>query len=271
MTHSNEIPVVPILKPDEGCRLWLRSTQRRVDRSARRLPELNILICTSGRLRYFINGNVLHMRPRSMLMAQPGDSHFLISESRDADLIVAAIDPDILQGAPTHPPIAFSDGSASRQLRLLGEGAFREVSNLTSSLIETTDTGASMIGSRWWLHRVWTFWQASEHQNPAGTHTAVAIALTLLRDDPRLSISEIATVAGVNADHLSSLFKKQVGVPMVRYRTKQRIDTVERLVLNDGLSLGVAAERVGFNDYSTFYRAFRKEREDTPDSIRKSA
>ena len=57
-------------------------------------------------------------------------------------------------------------------------------------------------------------------------------------------------------NHLHFLFHKMVGMPIMKYTAIKRLGLVRQEMLNSSKA-GEAAYRAGFNDYSTFFRAYK--------------
>ena len=62
----------------------------------------------------------------------------------------------------------------------------------------------------------------------------------------------------VSSSTISQIFQKQMGVSFYRVVTQRRLIAAKNKI-NIGTPMEEVAEQVGFNDYSTFYRAFKQE------------
>lgn len=74
----------------------------------------------------------------------------------------------------------------------------------------------------------------------------------------KLIMCEVAKQFYVSERSISSLFRKRLGTTFNQFLTQRRLIAAKSLIL-EGLPMDIAAERAGFANYSTFYRAFRKE------------
>lgn len=72
-----------------------------------------------------------------------------------------------------------------------------------------------------------------------------------------LSIDNIASEFFTSKYYLMRKFKAQTGTSMHSYITQKRLVLAKSLI-NEGLSMGDVCTRCGFNDYSSFVRAFKK-------------
>lgn len=73
-----------------------------------------------------------------------------------------------------------------------------------------------------------------------------------------ITVSELAHKFYVSDSTISHLFKQKMGISIYHYITQRRLISAKNLISN-GLALEQVATRVGFSDYSSFYRAFKQE------------
>ena len=83
-------------------------------------------------------------------------------------------------------------------------------------------------------------------------------------------VSELAEALGYRADYLSSVFKKNMGVSIVRYTNGLRIKTAKTLLSNYGVTIKEAAFSCGFSDEKYFMRVFREFEGMTPAQYKNS-
>lgn len=81
-------------------------------------------------------------------------------------------------------------------------------------------------------------------------------------------LSDLAKRFYVSESTISHTFKEKVGVSVYRYVTQRRLIAAKAL-LSENAPLDDIAAQVGFADYSTFYRAFKKEYGISPRQLRK--
>ena len=58
--------------------------------------------------------------------------------------------------------------------------------------------------------------------------------------------------------HIAHVFKDNIGMSIHQYITKKRLNLCKEAI-SGGMSITDAYHRFGFGDYSSFYRAFKKE------------
>ncbi len=76
--------------------------------------------------------------------------------------------------------------------------------------------------------------------------------------DSSLSLDEIAGQFFVSKYYVSHLFKDTLGISLHQYIIKKRLAECQSAITN-GESISKTYERFGFRDYSSFFKAFKKE------------
>lgn len=84
----------------------------------------------------------------------------------------------------------------------------------------------------------------------------------------KLTLGEIAKHFYVSESTVSHIFQQTLGVSFYRCVTQRRLISAKELIL-ENLPLETVGERVGFSDYSAFYRAFKREYGISPRQYRK--
>jgi len=98
----------------------------------------------------------------------------------------------------------------------------------------------------------------------SGKRPMIVDAVGLLAKDPTLSGKEIASSLGISVSRLARLFKREIGVSLVDYRNRLRLERFQMLVDSGGENLLEAALSAGFGSYAQFHRVFRAWRGTTP-------
>lgn len=84
----------------------------------------------------------------------------------------------------------------------------------------------------------------------------------------KLTLADIAHRFYVSESTISQTFRKKMGVSFYRWVTQRRLIAAKTLI-EEGVLMEEVAEKVGFADYSTFYRAFKQEYGISPRQYRK--
>jgi AraC-like DNA-binding protein len=85
----------------------------------------------------------------------------------------------------------------------------------------------------------------------------------------KLSLHELADIAGLSASHFSRAFRQSVGMPPHRYLRHRRIEIAAEQIRNTALPLAQIALAVGFSDQSHFTREFVRVLGETPSAYRR--
>lgn len=88
-------------------------------------------------------------------------------------------------------------------------------------------------------------------------HPKVRKAIEMLAEDPSLVGKAIAASLDVSLSQLVRLFKSEVGISLVEYRNRLRLERFRVLVDTGEDNLLDAAEAAGFGSYAQFHRVFR--------------
>lgn len=83
-------------------------------------------------------------------------------------------------------------------------------------------------------------------------------ALRALERDPVVTGERIALEMGISPGHLARSFKTEMGVSLVEYRNRLRLERFLRSVQSGNDSLLEAALEAGFGSYAQFFRVYRK-------------
>lgn len=82
------------------------------------------------------------------------------------------------------------------------------------------------------------------------------------------SLSEVARLAGLSQRHFASLCRKKTGRSYVEYVNTVRTEKAKDLLESSVLSITAIAFEVGYEEFSTFYRAFKKRYHLSPRAFR---
>lgn len=81
----------------------------------------------------------------------------------------------------------------------------------------------------------------------------------------------IARQAAVSPSHLNRLFVKELGLPIMRYITKRRIEIAQALLTHSQLPVREIGRQIGYPNPSHFSQVFTRETRQTPQNFRAGA
>lgn len=74
----------------------------------------------------------------------------------------------------------------------------------------------------------------------------------------RLTVAEVAAHVGINKNYLTNIFSETVGMPLVEYVNRLKLNHVTELILRRGCGIREAAEQVGIDNANYVSRMFKK-------------
>ena len=95
-------------------------------------------------------------------------------------------------------------------------------------------------------------------------HRLVTSAVAMLAKNPAMGGKEIAAELDISASRLARVFKAEMGMSLVEYRNRLRLDRFAVLLDKGRTNLLEAALAAGFGSYAQFHRVFRALRHVTP-------
>lgn len=97
-------------------------------------------------------------------------------------------------------------------------------------------------------------------KDPADIDYRVKKAISYISENyaNKVTVGELAKMAGLNTVYFGALFKSETGMLVNEYLMKTRINHAEDMMRNGECNVTEAAERCGYNDLSHFRKQFRK-------------
>jgi AraC-like DNA-binding protein len=230
--------------------------------------ELELHLVTRGRCAFLLDERRIEAGPGTLVWVPPGRQHtvldpdpdfrrwMLLARKRLVQRVLPADDARVLLG---RGGAAASEAPLSRMLaggpaRALA-AAFDEAGRSAREHFTLHNTTMAYL-----LARAFSAFASSDALPVSATfHPAVARAIALLRDpDATHTRDALARRSGLSEWHLSKLFREQVGVSLVDFRNRCRLERFFALY-GDGTSvtMSTAALDAGFGSYPQFHRVFR--------------
>ncbi len=229
--------------------------------------ELELNLVLRGRASYLLHDRRYEVVRNSVVWLLHDQPHFLLEQSRDFQMWIVVWQPGV---ARLHGPAALRSGRGGKTElnRRAGDAAAGSLARLIGEIAaaESSDAKRFNLGMAYLLRCAWAVHERAELAAlGVEVHPSVEAAARLLAEDSALSLEDVARRAALSPSRLRHLFREQVGVPLVEYRNRRRVELFVRLYgQGRRRSLLDAALEAGFGSYAQFYRVFTRITGKTP-------
>lgn len=103
------------------------------------------------------------------------------------------------------------------------------------------------------------------------SHVQKAQSYIELHPELDLSLQQVAKIIHIHPNHLSEIFKKEIGITFSDYLTKHRLKRAEQLLSTTKMRVSEVATHVGYTDVKYFSQLFKKDTGITPREYRELA
>ena len=240
-----------------------------------------IIILLAGRAGYAVEGERYELAPGDFVLVGSGSIHRPVVETGDYyERMILYIAPDYLRALTAgdcDPSECFRQAQETFQYVYRDEGGSR-VRQLFETLARTVREGgygAALLERAQFLELMVEVNRVClgghQVQATAGDSKVVALLQYLnLHLTEELSIDQLAERFYISKYHMMRRFRQETGYSIHGYLTEKRLLLAQRL-LAQGASPSEAGEQTGYQDYSTFSRAYKKHfgRGPSADMVRK--
>lgn len=222
--------------------------------------EFNLIVRGTGK--YLVKDRAYDVQRNDVLWLFPDQEHILVDMSPDFSMWIAIWRPSLVKAICTGKDarILRQGDPTGRFCRRLTNPQAARLNSLCDDLFAARmETDLYNAGIAYALLAAWATYNAGD-ELPASAivHPAVEQAARALRaGDATLSLTQLSKRAGLSPARLSRLFKQQLGIALVEYRNRQRLDRFLALRAADaGGNLMRLALDAGFGSYPQFHRVF---------------
>lgn len=232
-----------------------------------------VFLFISGDASYIIEGRTYQLRPGDILLTDNKDIHRPdIRPGKPYERFVLWIEPEFFEMTSAFGSdltACFTDASMKKYKLIRPESnvLFRLRSICEKMLRNRDETGFGgstlayiyMIEFMVYLNRAYfatpdaTFRDVTENEK---VNEVIAYINDHLAED--LTLDRLADVCYISKSHLGHQFKTYTGLTLYQFIIKKRV-IVARNMIREGAPVMVACMQCGFNDYSNFLKAFKRE------------
>lgn len=218
--------------------------------------EIELYYITEGECDYFINNSVYPLKTGDIIIVPPNVLHSINYKcsKRSRYLIFCNVDflPASLKETLRTSPQVISSVSSNFEVKKLLESMLWEYEN-------QDQFSKDMIKSSLSALLISLFRSKKSAQERKNHLIKQGIAYIDANYANQISLSDVANELSVRSEHLSRTFKKHTGFGFNEYLTIYRINTAEKMILeNPEKSLTEIAFACGFNDSNYFSTRFKK-------------
>ena len=227
----------------------------------------------SGNVSYNIEGRIYQLRPGDILLTDNRDIHKPeIRPGKPYERYVIWIQPDFLlrvNETGTDLSQCFTDASQRKYKLIRPESdVTTHLKGICEKMLRSRDEDAFGSGTLAYiylleflvyLNRAY-FAMPEEIRKDVTENEKINEVVAYINDNltADLTLDQLAEACFISKSHLAHQFKTYTGLTLYQFIIKKRV-TVARNMLREGAPVMEACMRCGFNDYSNFLKAFKRE------------
>lgn len=229
--------------------------------------ELIVIYCAGGEGVAWLEDRSFRVRSGQVLLIPPLVRHRYAADAKDPWTIWWAH----IAGSTVPALLSAIERPDSSPVFDVAEPA--RVSSLLDTILrrlETDESAASLIaagGAAWHLLAVLA---ADRRAVKRGKSDPIAEIQQYLRENlaERISVAELAAMAGFSVSHFSALFRAASGFGALEYQTRLRMSLARKLLDTTSRTIASIGRQVGYSDPMYFSRQFRRIHELSPSQYR---
>jgi AraC-like DNA-binding protein len=222
-----------------------------------------LIFVEQGTGKYIVEGTQYYMEPGTLLLLRPRTFHYVeINAGAPYERHVFHFSPHALSGEAVHLLDRFDQRTPSEGNFYTAEGVPAAVAELIrnfDSVSALSDEEGVLLAKLRISELLLLLSGASAYSGERLDDRLGAKVLHYLNENLReqVRLDELAKRFFVSKYYLCRAFKEQNGISIHGYLNRKRIILAKQLI-DGGETAARAAYRVGFGDYSSFFRAYKK-------------
>ena len=231
--------------------------------------EINYVLQGDGKC--IVEGKEFHLHPKALFLMRPYEYHYVQPKATvPYNRIIINFDEQILPGSlKAHSLLQMGGGNyfslaeSTSPLHSALE-ALKGVIPLSGNGMKNTPEAEAFLRAT--IPQILLLLTPEQPKAALGEDSGVAVRIIeyLKRHlNEELFLEEIAKEFFVSKYHLCRVFREQTGGSIFSYFNAKRMALAQQMIAG-GEKATIVAEKLGFRDYSTFYRAYRKQTGTSP-------
>lgn len=254
--------------------------------------ELELNIVTKGCAEYVLSNQRYQLAPGSIVWLFPGQPHLLSMPDQNFEMYVAVFKEELFQntcGLQKKYNILLESNPSGSFCKRLSLPALQTLERICESICALNAKKEVMSPAYYYAGQAFGFKKNAEylHNDPLLLNTGLSYLMTigwhlfttegmegdkevlnpsvekavdLLNSFPEkdFSLSDLALECGNSCSRLSRLFNEQLGISIVDFKNRLKLEQfIECVKNNPDYSISEACYAVGFGSYSQFYKTFK--------------
>ena len=225
-----------------------------------------LIYILQGEGKHVIEGVEYQLHPHTLFLMRPYEYHYICpARNRAYERVVLYFDETALPASVKESPLlresgghCFSVGTIGNPIRAAFD-ALRGIAALSQNGTSSTPESEALLRAT--IAQIVLLLTREKPRAPISdesgiVHRVIDYLNNHLSED--ISLEEIAKEFFVSKYHLCRIFHSQTGASILNYFTTKRIALAQQMIANGERATTVSL-RLGFRDYSTFYRSYRKQ------------
>ena len=208
------------------------------------LPFHELIFCLHGNFQYQVNGETIFLHDKDILYVPQGCYRGRKGSKEQADYISV----HFLADEPLALPFKIEQGINSfvAQLITSADHAYNRFFPNAEPIIEPL------------IDTILKYTQARLLEKQSSPLVQDLRRFMLANISKTLTIKDIATQVLLSPSYCSNVFKQETGTTLIQYFTQLKLEEAKMQLLSNEYSLTEIAQNVGFENYTSFARAFKK-------------
>lgn len=278
---GKNIPEKATLKKHDETELIVSSIEPFFQLHSHDVFELFIL--EKGECEYFCEGKTYSLKPGDVMVIPPHTIHrALTRDFNQYERLLINITPHLLldfqySSCTLQEKMTFQKTNGNYMYRLDSK-SFQQMVSLLNDIIKKVEEGKSSYSFtlQSLLFQALTFIFDSSSKQSVSLNNSLDERLAAILEfietyltDQQLSLDFVSASFHMNKYYFSHYFKKKMNLPFYRYVSLKRLSLALDMIKQNQLPMEQIAVKCGFQDYSNFYRLFKKEYMVSPKNLQK--
>ena len=213
-----------------------------------------------GSAKYLIEGNIYSLKPGDILFIKKGEAHRLIltKDHTPYERIIINFDTDVILGNTAEKFLSFINKKEIGKHNCYHLSDYKDKNLLyyLQKICDSNDINKKMLYLTVFLEEICENPQSNDEHETLNDNVSLVINYINRHLTENISLDDICQRFYISKAHLIRKFKSITGVTVWSYILKKRLDFAKELLTN-GVHPTEVSVSCGFNDYCSFFKAYK--------------